>query len=112
VTRLPKESAFSVGLTHVAAEKRVIAKRELVAGAHGGGSMRLVKSFEFALPAVLLLAACSSTKVEKEPATPVTAVETHPSAIPAPPPGGKTEVKTEDAEGHERKVEIKTKEDD
>jgi hypothetical protein len=71
--------------------------------------MRLLDSLASALPIVLLVG-CASTTVEKEPETPET-VEAEGTSVPAPPPGGETQIETEDAEGNEREVEIKTDED-
>jgi hypothetical protein len=67
--------------------------------------------------AVGFVVACGGgTTVERETVTPVAVpvqpvqpVQTEPAVAPAPPPGGKTEVKTEDAEGNESKVEVKQK---
>jgi hypothetical protein len=84
--------------------------------------MRFIDTCLVVASALGLVVACGGgTTVERETVTPVqpvavqpvpvqtVPVQTEPTAAPAPPPGGKTEVKTEDAEGNERKVEIKDK---
>jgi hypothetical protein len=73
--------------------------------------MHLFKACLIGASTLALLTACgSSHTVERETVTPVaTPVVTEPTAVPAPPPGGKTTIKTEDADGNEHKVEIKDK---
>lgn len=76
--------------------------------------MRFIDRWLMAASALVLFAACGGHTTEREVVTPVATpvpVQTEPTAVPAPPPGGKTEVKTEDAEGNEHKVEIKDKRD-
>ena len=75
--------------------------------------MKKARIFSYAVPSLTALLASATGCGGSTPAPePQQTIQTEQGEVPAPPPGGETEIKTEDEHGNEKKTTIETEKDD
>jgi hypothetical protein len=71
------------------------------------------KIIGYAIPSLTALLVCATgCGGGTQSPEPQQTIQTEQGEVPAPPPGGETEIKTEDSQGNEKKTTIETETDD